>query len=1286
MPELSSSGEIYTLDGSAGFDEGIVRGDVGSGARLTYDGHFELCHALSAALSAEIAVDAEARLAGLFILTGLAQGEALAAAGLEVGCGVQFDIFDSFGLSAEAAAYAEAAVAGSLSGGFTTEDIARALRPLMTNVAYDILIYFLNEVDISAGVWGKAAVAAMAKARLKVKGSLAEDDDAGFIVSFGAEAGLGAGAGYDGYVIMRLRNPKRFYLNSVERISRELSKEARRLLPTSSEPAIHSLELALPVAMNAAYELGQSLPLSTLVPADEAAVPLIENFAEQLRRFTLDKVSEAAFSLMQDVTRQFILEAVSNLTTRERRAIDRLLDGLIEDLQGIAPPQPLEQVSRVADILIALAPNQAEQWRTPATIAWVAAAAVSSLRMSVGGAQASASFGVIGLGTDPLGAGEIVRLPEPTGAIAAELDAFFNPMPPHLELVHAVGYLAGTGAEALYLRIPGLHEALDPLLAPLDLSGADLLRAAIDGSFSGSFATTELYQHLRAYLKDAVDDQIATQLIPALRTAAPADSDFTIWLDEAAEPSLLLLGGFVFDRLDVLVDGGVANSDVSPFMQSFRSALSAVVSQIVVRNTVVVADVLREHAYDGLSDGFHALSVTVANAPNHPVAVAAGELVRSLVPPGIPLPSDYGSIAAHLIADLFDAASDGFDPSLLSDARRAQLRALQVAVLLSIDGTVDYSDASDVDRFFREAAECLYIPAPDASVELVKLQIEILADQAIRMFPKVERALRRFFIDLTEAGINDLDKGAREFLAFLLRQIEDAWEWLESLNDRLIELGNDIRDFGLQVGHHLHEAGDALKGPSRRTSILNDVADLGAVEARRLARQAPGFGFLPPAQQLDAQNVAEAAFRGTFSVVRPALNEALKIVGTLADDLANVIQDADNLTQALTAIGQEVDARVEAEVRRQLGVFGVILPNEISPATVAAAARDFLRQLPPLRDALEQALAAKDALAEAIEQELRTTADRDAAHMSHQAAVTRRQQELGGALAVEILSPLPVVPNATWAHRHEVSLRLRITGARLSFIEGGNKRRVRLTVNGSVIKPQSQDWDETPEGIVLTTRLASAQMRRGLNSIECSVTNGRGSIVREQRLFVFQPQAALTSPVDFDDAASQFGGRFDTDERVVLVNRGRRDVSLAGWSLYNEARDRFVFPNLRLQPGEAVAIESGKRPVLSPPGLTQPGLTQPGLTQPGLSPPMPSRPPAGRTSIVGQPAAAPSPTIPVGPLTPPSSGFVTQPGRPPPRRTLTWQLAPVWRHRGDTVVLVDAQGVLRLAHSFGDRA
>lgn len=170
MPRFDASGDVFTLDGRAGFDEGIIRGEIGGGARLSFTSRFELCHGITAALAADAVAEAQARLGVLWAIAGLGEGEALAAAGVRLDLRLAMDLFDAFGLSATVEAFAEAAVAGRLSIGLDLQDIVRLARSSLSDSAFDVFMAFLREVTIEAGVWGKLAFAAMAKARRRNPG------------------------------------------------------------------------------------------------------------------------------------------------------------------------------------------------------------------------------------------------------------------------------------------------------------------------------------------------------------------------------------------------------------------------------------------------------------------------------------------------------------------------------------------------------------------------------------------------------------------------------------------------------------------------------------------------------------------------------------------------------------------------------------------------------------------------------------------------------------------------------------------------------------------------------------------------------------------------------------------------------------------------------------------------------------------------------------------------------------------------------------------------------------
>jgi hypothetical protein len=135
MPEANLAGEVFTLDAAAGFDQGIIRGHVGSSARLNYAARFELCHGLGAELSAEAVAVAAADLGLLWVIAGRAEGEALAAAGVQLDAQATIDLFDRVGLSAEIAAFAEASIAGRLGVSLDARDIALAATHVLSGPA-----------------------------------------------------------------------------------------------------------------------------------------------------------------------------------------------------------------------------------------------------------------------------------------------------------------------------------------------------------------------------------------------------------------------------------------------------------------------------------------------------------------------------------------------------------------------------------------------------------------------------------------------------------------------------------------------------------------------------------------------------------------------------------------------------------------------------------------------------------------------------------------------------------------------------------------------------------------------------------------------------------------------------------------------------------------------------------------------------------------------------------------------------------------------------------------------
>jgi hypothetical protein len=230
MPTLNKSGQIFDLDAAAGFNEGYLGASASVGLDSEFNASLEACHGFQGKLDLAIKAQAEIALKLLWLLKGTASGEAAATAGVDLTTKLDIDVFNVMGFDAKAKAAAEAYAAGKLSVGLTFEEIANIARDLIEeDFIYDILIAFLNEVTIRAGVWGMVSAGTSASAEKSIKGSLRDDENSGFDVKMGCNAALGVGAGYGMFAGMRFENPKRFYLGPAE----EPTSTARQLIPAS---------------------------------------------------------------------------------------------------------------------------------------------------------------------------------------------------------------------------------------------------------------------------------------------------------------------------------------------------------------------------------------------------------------------------------------------------------------------------------------------------------------------------------------------------------------------------------------------------------------------------------------------------------------------------------------------------------------------------------------------------------------------------------------------------------------------------------------------------------------------------------------------------------------------------------------------------------------------------------------------------------------------------------------------------------------------------------------------
>lgn len=1190
MPELVKSGNIFTLDASAGFDEGIVRGKVGGGARISYDGRFALCHGLNAALTAEAVAEIEGALNILWLLAGRARGQAFAAVGVKVDARINVDLFDTFGLSAEAAAFAEASVAGRLAIGLDFEDIARLAQQQLPGIAYDIFIAFLNEVVIEAGVWGKAGFAAKAKAHLNIRGNLRDDEDAGFLIEMGTELGWKAGYGYEFFGGIRFENPKRFYLTATERVTRELVGEARRQLPQHFRPAIELLELVLPIALNAAYEIGQQAVSELLSSSDNLTESFNDSFLAQFQRYLFDKFAEVGVQLLAEVVKDAGYGVASGtISDAQRVALEPMVETLIADLNGaeLTSTTLMRTFGQLVDILSIMMPDDVASWREPLTLTWTALASGDALRRATGTLTGSASASFIGLGSVAT-SNTIIMLPDPPQVVRDEFDAFFEGGPQRIELRHAVDYLIGSGIVPLLdLVLPDLALLLGKLSQGLGVTPGALVEAALHGAVGGDLTETHLYVTLRTFAKEAIDGYIIADILPELRARTGQNADARIWLDEVAEPSLLMTSGFVFDQLDRLVSGGLASNDYAAFTNTLRTGFSNLAGKIFVRNVVVVADILMSHVISGLHDSFTDLENAVRLDQNHILATAGASLVPALLPPFMPIPTNIAEPTRELVAELAGAGAEATSAAIWTPQRRKRFRDLAIRLMLSVDGNVDYGDATQLEAFFAQVFECAYIPDPDGLLELHKLQMEILQAQLTRTFPRVNNALADFFLRLTYESVDAMDRAARQFIDDVAAAVQAAWEafqhWRAELEQRIAALQTATR----AVAEQLEAAAALLRSPQRRSEILDRLMLDGIQTAEANARAMFGFDLLPQEQQNQAVAVAIGTFAMGFNLARPMLDTGLMALAGVADDLADLVAAAADLPDLMSRMTNAAFDAVRDGVNDALGAFGLTLPAELSITDVAEAAKETLNGLTALRNALASTLAARAEQREAERREREAREQREARRAKWLAEQEAQRALLGDPIAIQIISPASLVAKIedNWAYGPQIPVRIRVSGARPSFVQPGAPRRVFVALNGQEISVSPTDWsyDTQQRALELVTSFAmtSTPLQPGANILECSVADGVTELVRERALFAVNPDAPLVTTFEVDESLSAFDTPAnDHDEtyreHVTIRNTGTLPTNLGGWEIRDRARHRFKFPDVELLPGATISVYTGR--------------------------------------------------------------------------------------------------------------
>lgn len=622
MPAVNASGDIFSLNGDARH-EGIVNGRVGGGGTLSVSLEAEACHGFSLDASARALVDINAALSMLLAV----RGSAFATAAAGVNAKIQFkpDVFERFGVIIDAAAYAEASAGFNLAVGLDFSLLARWGKDNLSGATLEIFLAFLQEIVVEAGVWGRASAAAMAQAHVDITLSLSDNENAGFIIEGGAAVGLGAGMGWDFFGAASFTDVRRFYRTATRIIGREAGKRAREVLPRDLLFAADAVEFLLPVALNTAYELGQTAALQTLVPADQLVEKLVASTGISLRDFTFERVLDIARGSIEDIVYECAQQALAQALGDDQMArFDTALDNLVAFVRERQDRDvALEDIPELASRLVALVeialPDQLLRHRQAIALLWTAAACAKALSEFV--PLLSGRVSVVGATGVP-GASMIEALPTaPQTVLAAYSDALGRDLAT-IEYRDAIDYLIAIGLEPLVEEhAPAAGALLRDLADRLDLTAGELIELGLRFAIDADDAPMELYGHLRAFIVEWLDDTLRDEVLPRLREAAGAGGQD--YVGEVAEPSLAALSDFLLVKLDALI-AGINAGDESAFQDKLSAGCSTVVYRIFARNVVFFENQLFEHLLDSFEAAFQGVATAVAQDPELRATASGG--------------------------------------------------------------------------------------------------------------------------------------------------------------------------------------------------------------------------------------------------------------------------------------------------------------------------------------------------------------------------------------------------------------------------------------------------------------------------------------------------------------------------------------------------------------------------------------------------------------------------------------------------------------------------------------
>lgn len=1117
MPRAELSGEVFRLSGGAGFDWGLASARSDVFGVLTLDLTAEACHGIDLSAAADARAQLELVLALLAQVRG--EGAALARAGASLRISLKPDLFDRFGLTVEASAYAEAALAVSLGLGLDMGAIVELASEGLSGPSSDLCLVFLESIDLEAGAWARLSASAAASAYLNVSGRLTGENP-GFAIEGGAAAGLLAGGGYDFYARAGIKDVQRMVARAADVVARAALAEFRARVPNAALPAVEAADLLVPFAVRACLELGRAQGLQQLGNRPEVLETFVASFLAEFQRFVLDRATLAVTRCLRELLDSSVLRippaaldpGVREAALQAARRLQQVLSGQTAD-----PDLAVQIVDGLLACLGALGPFASSDMRRLVALLWSCSVLGLGARglLERAGLSLSGSASLVGLG-GVAGRAESFSLPAAPAGVRSEIATALS-LPAGTALIpeHVFRYVRAAGLEPLLLRLaPEAATAMHQIRRVLGLDPADFLSVLLPGAGDGPVVGSAPYVGLRAWVADQLDGAVLGQLVdPAVDAARTAGDDAAAeFLDTVVRPLCVGMRDVLLEALDSVASG-------NPLSADFSAACSGIVYRVVAPGLATLASLLGGFVGDSAAAGLEGVADRLRGSEGAGIAAAAVPVFAPVLPQGQALPA-VAEATRRLLIELCEISAETVGPGISTPDRRRRSRELMTGMLLSVDGDVDWTSRGSAQDGLRQLAECAYVPNVELLKEYFALSADVLGEQCDVLVRRIPGALSRFYAALATAAVESAVAALTAALTTLDAALEDLAERIDDLRAEADRLLN-------QAERLLRDAGTALSTAAARMRSRATTDNL-FDELRRSVRQLVRAGSPPgtPAGLIET-GAATAMLAFDNPPARALLQRVLDVAADLADVLGATAAGAADVAAVLRRLTQQLTEALVGPLR-DFDVAG-LGPDDLVSAMVATLAT------PEWRSAIQQHLSLLIDREETVRRRVvvlakqRTTVDKRKSMQADRAALGK-----SGTCRIAVASPPAYTGREGGvADSRTLTLDLAVSGSvDDAFFQQGRQRRLLLYLNAVALNYAPGDWErDATERCTYAKQLpvSALPLRIGLNCLEVVVTQPNGAeSIRHSVTFLY-------APADGDGRAGTGPGNWTPSPRITRI-------------------------------------------------------------------------------------------------------------------------------------------------------